>query len=78
MADFVGTTDDTGELAFSPNGRLLVSGGETKVKVWDLAEGRVSRSGSVSDVCDAAAVSPDGRILAVGRADGKISVSRTF
>ncbi len=78
VADFVGTTDDTGELAFSPNGELLVSGGATKVNVWDLAKGRVSRSSPISDVSDVAAVSPDGRTLAVGRSDGKISVSRTL
>src|SRR5262245_44424199 len=61
-------------MAFSPDGRLIATGGvDTAIKIWDAATGRVLRTlaghhGGVKAV----AFSPDGRRLASGGNDGRI------
>ena len=63
-------------IAFSPDGRLLVSGSaDSTVKIWDVTLGRELRTltghtGGVRTV----AFSPDGRRIASGGLDGKIKL----
>ena len=59
-------------MAFSPDGRRLVTGSSTPV-LWDLATGRLLRKFSVhTGVILGAEFSPDGRTLASGGSDGTI------
>ena len=63
-----GHTDSVGSVAFSPDGKRLISGSDTMVKIWDAASGHelltLHASGfSVGDV----AISPDGkRLVSIG------------
>jgi WD40 repeat protein len=55
--------DGIGGVAIAPDGKTLVSGGEEKIKLWNLVDGKLIRSfegGINSDVT----FSPDGNILA--------------
>lgn len=54
-------------VAFSPNGRLLVSSSYDAVKVWDVAAGKPLQT---IDKALRPAFSPDGRMLAAGSAAG--------
>jgi WD40 repeat protein/serine/threonine protein kinase len=58
-------------LAFTPDGRTLISGGPFEVKVWDLDTGKEKLPLNIKGYC-AMALSPDGHTLA---ADGPGSVT---
>ncbi|MFQ5779914.1 MAG: WD40 repeat domain-containing protein, partial [Nitrospiria bacterium] len=54
-------------VAFSPDGKLLVTGSYDKtVRIWDLETGRAIFSMTHPNLVRAVAVSPDGKIVASG------------
>jgi WD40 repeat protein len=71
VADEAGHRDQVNALAWSPDGALLASGGYRDVKLWRRAD---ARKLSLADAGSRAAVSPDGKWLAVGSDDGAVKL----
>ncbi len=68
-----------GGIAFSPDGKTLVSagGGEPTIRFWDVATGqpvRTLQAGRRVDFVGSLAFRPDGKILASGAGDGTITI----
>jgi WD40 repeat protein len=64
-----GHTDLVNSIAFSPNGALLLSGGnDSAIKLWDAVAGRLIRTFENFDHINSVAFSPDG-VLAVSGSD---------
>jgi len=61
-------------LAFSPDGRLLVTGDSDNICVWDLQEGKRLLAQSHNGRILSVAFSPDGRFALTGSADGTIQL----
>src|SRR5262249_44100123 len=61
-------------LAFSPDGKALVTGDfDSRVRVWEAATGKERRSWVAhADRTCSLAFSPDGKTLATGGADGRL------
>src|ERR1700730_5051339 len=62
-----GHIDKINSVSFSPDGKLLASGGDDqKVKLWEVSTGNELRSFSTRDEINSVAFSPDGNLLAAG------------
>jgi len=58
-------------VAFSPDSRILASGGDSHLELWDVENGTKLQTLD-SDGVASVAFSPDGHILASGNSDGTI------
>ena len=67
---FIGHTSGVYSVAFSPNGKILVSGGFSEVCLWDVETGvlRHILKGHTNRI-NSVAFSPNGKILASGSSD---------
>lgn len=80
LGEMVGPEPPSGAVlcvAFSPDGRRLVSGSNDQTAmVWDLVEGRATGRlwGQHTDAISGVAFSPDGRQIVTGGLDGRVSV----
>jgi WD40 repeat protein len=67
-----------GVLAFSPDGRVLVSSGDVRVKLWDVSDARgVRELANLQEHTrnvNAVAFSPDGHLLASASNDGTVKL----
>jgi WD40 repeat protein len=64
-------------LAFSPDGKLLATGGsqhDLDVRLWDTETGKEVRVIDVAAHVPALAFSPDGKVLATGQGDGRVGL----
>jgi WD40 repeat protein len=88
VRDTLQSTAQVTGLAISPDGRTLYTGGlDGKVVIWDLAGdrrlGRIFSAGPAErrdplfDELVSHALSPDGRVLAVGHRDGTVTLTDT-
>jgi WD40 repeat protein len=70
---FVETKDRQPGMAFSPDGKLLATGGYgTQTKLWEVATGRLVRSLETAPEGGLTVVfSPDGKLLAIGNRNGQ-------
>ncbi|MBD6618426.1 PDZ domain-containing protein [Komarekiella sp. 'clone 1'] len=71
-----GHSDSVNSVAFSPDGRTVVSGShDTTIKLWDVRTGReIYTLQGHSNSVDCVAFSPDGKILASGSSDKTIKL----
>src|SRR5205085_1673029 len=69
-ATFRGHTSSVSSVAFSPDGRTLVSGSyDHTVKVWEVSSGQLRSTRANNHMVRAVAFAPDGKLIASGSLD---------
>ncbi|MBZ8179753.1 CHAT domain-containing protein [Oscillatoria salina] len=63
-------------IAFSPDGRTLVSGEDTQLRIWNYHTAEVLQAIPSLAIVHAVAFSPDGQTLVTGTANGEINIYR--
>jgi WD domain, G-beta repeat len=78
FAKFAGHTGRVKSIAFSPDGRFLVSGGDEKVvRVWNIADTALLKTlAGHEGPLECVAFSPDGKLLASSSNDGTVRLWR--
>ena len=56
--------------AAAPNGQFVTCGTDNKITIWNLSDGKIVRQFGAA--ADCVAVSPDGKSIATGTADGRV------
>jgi len=73
---FAGHHDRFWDLAFTPDGSMLISGGADGVRFWDVQKGTLLRWTRTTGIVSALAISRDGKTCAAGTLDGAIHLWR--
>jgi WD40 repeat protein len=73
---FAGHHDRFWDLAFTPDGSILISGGADGVRFWDVQKGTLLRWTRTTGIVTALAISRDGKTCAAGTNDGAIHLWR--
>jgi len=75
VGELLGHTDTLSSVAFTSDGKTLVSGSlDRSVRVWHIVEKRLLFYKFFPNKVFSLALSPDGRLLAIGHEDGSINI----
>jgi WD40 repeat protein len=75
VAALLSTSNGSGGMAVSPDGKLVAIAKENEVRIWDLSSGRpVAASLRHSGPITCVAFSPDGKLLASGSEDATVGL----
>ena len=72
VLDVQGTSGNSMDVTFSPDGRLVVTAGGDGAAIWHVAAGERLHTIAGGGLVQAVAFSPDGSTLATGAADGSV------